>query len=455
MPAIITTKFRHENSVGFVDSITSDNLYLFLGKSDAWSTSLAITTDSAAPVPADTLVEENDARQNMMALKKVSASDASYIALRHSWTSGASYVAWDDADNDIFTKSFYIITDEFKVYKCIKAGSTTSTVKPTQTNVNPSQEADGYIWKYMFTVFTTDAAKFLTNNYLPVKTVVIPQGGTIDDLSADDESKYLFQVDCAANIGKIYRYVVTNGGTGYSNNPTVTVYGNGTGAAATATVGTGALSGVITAINVTGTSYGANYTNAYVIITDSTGNSATARAVLSPGSGHGTDPVRELGAYYAAVAVRLEYSEGSGDFIIDNSFRQIGLIKNPNNFSGGLSTATTRSALRQLRFTSHSGFVVGGYITGTTSGAIAYVDAYDSATGYLKYHQNDKTGYGSFQTLENVTGNTGGTGVIASSNGLINPEINRFSGNIVFLENRAPINRSASQIEEIKVIVEF
>lgn len=448
MSAIITNKFRIENSVGFIDSITSDNMYLFLGKSDPWSDSLLDTSDGTAPVPADTLVEENDAYQNMMAMKKVSASDVIHICPRHDWTNGGSYVAWDDADEDIFTKSFYVITDEFKVYKCIKSGAGASTEKPTQTNVDPTAEGDGYIWKYMFQPSTADAAKFLTNNYLPVKT--IPENpGT----PGDSQVKWDFQEDSKANAGKIYRYVVLpgQGGSGYSNNPTVTVHGNGTGAQATAVVSGGS----ITAVNVNGSNYGSGYTNAYVTITDSTGSGAVVRAVLSPANGHGTDPVRELGGYYVGVAVRLEYAEGSGDFIIDNSFRQIGLLKNPNNDDETPATATTRSALRALSLTGSSGFTVGDYITGSPSGAVAFIDAYDSGTGELKYHQNDKTGYDDFQALDSIAGNLGGSGTVASSGGLIDAEIQRFSGNIVFLENRAPINRSASQIEEVKIIIEF
>ena len=452
MSAIITTKFRYENAKGFIDSVASGSLYLFLGKSDPWSSSLSVTTDGSAPTPVDTIVEENDARQNMLATKKVTTSDVINIAPRHTWTSGNSYVPWDDADDTIFTKSFYVITDEFKVYKCIKAGTGASTVKPTQTNVNPTTEGDGYQWKYMFTVFTTDSAKFLTNNYMPVKTIALASGQVIGDLSADNQTKYQFQIDSSANAGKIYRYVVTNGGTGYSNTPTVTVVGNGTGAQATATV----VGGIITAINVNGSNYGSGYSNAYVTITDGTGSNATARAVLSPANGHGTDPVRELGAYYTGVAIRLEYAEGSGDFIVNNSFRQIGLLKNPYNYgTTTVSTSTTLSALRQLHCSAHSGFAVGDYITGGTSGAIAFIDAYDVPTGNIKYHQNDKTGYTAFQASETITGHTAGSGTIAASGGLLNPEVDRFSGQLTFLENRAPINRSASQIEEIKIIVEF
>ena len=106
-----------------------------------------------------------------------------------------------------------------------------------------------------------------------------------------------------------------------------------------------------------------------------------------------------------------------------------------------------------MTLTGSSGLVIGSYFTGGTSGAVAYLDSWDSATGVVRYHQNDKTGYGTFVTAETITGQSSvGTGVIAS---LQNPEVDRFSGKIIFVENRAPINRSASQIEDIKVITEF
>jgi len=459
MSAIITTKFRYENAKSFISSVASDNLYVFLGKSDAWSNSVNTLTDSAAPAPADTIVEENDARQNMIAAKKVALSDISHIARKYLWSSGLTWAAWDDAaynvntGNTIFDQNFYMITDgDFKVYKCIKAGPSTSTNKPTHTNVNPTRELDGYVWKYMYTVFT-DAYKFLTNNYMPVKTVISGSG-----LSQDDNNKLQFQIDSAGNAGKIYRYVVTSNGNGYSSNPTVTVYGNGTGAQATATV----VNGEITEINVTGESgatpsYGTGYTNAFVVITDPTGNGATARAVLSPPGGHGTDPVRELGGFYVGIASSLRYSEG-GAFIINNKFRQVGLLKNPYNtniLSPSLLSATAVSALREIKLSTGGGFTTGDYIIGDASDAVAYVDSYDSDEQVIRYHQNDKTGYTPFQLSERIDGHLTGSATIASSAGLLNPEINRFTGQLMFLENRAPINRSDAQIEEIKIIVEF
>ena len=447
MAAIITSKFRVENALNFKASVadTGNSYYIFLGKSDVWSDVITDNTDTTAPTPGDYIVDENDAWQNMSAAKRLTASDVISIIPRHNWTSGTSYVPWDDADEDIFTKSFYMITDEYKIYKCIKAGSGASTVKPTQTAVDPQAEGDGYVWKYMSFVGLSEQ-KFLTNAYIPIKTIE-----TEPVTPGDDLTRWNIQQNSTANNGKIYRVAVTNGGVGYDSTPTVSIKGNGSGATATAVV-TG---GVVTAVNIT--AQGSGYSVAYVEFSGGTPETtAVARAILSPQNGHGTDPIQELGGFFAGLAIRLTGSEGGGDFIIDNSFRQIGLVKNPKVYGGSsVATATTLSALSEIHFSSHTGFTVGDYITGGTSGAVAFIDAYDSATGYLKYHQNDKTGYTAFQASETVTGHTGGSGVIPSSGGLVNPEVQKFTGTITFLENRAPINRSASQIEDIKIVIEF
>lgn len=460
MAAIITSNFRTENANNFRDAIGNEanSVYLFLGKSDAWSDVITDNTDADAPMPADNLVNANDAWRNAIAMKQVTSGDVINIIPRHDWISGNFYPAWDDADINIFSTAFYVITDEFKVYKCIKApaNESGSIVKPEQTNSKPTEEADGYIWKYMFTVFTTEATKFLTNFFIPVKTVKTPT-------SADEQVKYAYQNDSAAHKGKIYRYVVTNGGFGYTTTPpTVNVFGDGSGAVATAVI----FNGVVTEVKVTGTgatfdtNVGSGYNVAYVTLTGGSGNGATARAVLSPKNGHGTDPVSELGGYYVGIRVRLSGTEGGTDFIVNNSFRQIGIVKNPFSYgTSTIATATTLGSLKGLRFSSHGSIVIGDYIIGGTSGAIAFVDSYDADAAdpdaHVFYHQNDKTGYVSFQAGESITGYTGGTATIKASGGLLNPEVEPFTGEVLFLENRAAINRSASQIEDIKVIIEF
>jgi len=480
MPAIITSKFRFKNAKAFKDSIASDSVYLFLGKSDTWGTGSVGATSDTVPAnsPDDTLVDENDARQNMMALKKV--ANVVNIARRHNWTYNTPYVAWDDSDPLIFTKAFYVVTDSLNVYKCLKAGPANSTEKPSHTSTEPQFTGDGYLWKYMLQLgqmVATDTTNFLTTNNIPIRTVESDPGS-----AAPEYPYWTFQVNSRTSTkGKIYRIIVENGGTGYSqaNPPTVTINGNYTTIAeATATVNA---QGSVTSIDIKQITsgqnveykWGAGYTNAFVqIAAPVSGTTATARAVLTPLDGHGFNPVKELGAYYIGLTVKLEYAEGN-DFVVDNAFRQIGLIRNPYDAGGTtVSTASTLSALRALRCQNHQEFEAGTYIVGALSNAVAFLDDYnpdatDDLTAnppvyakHIKYHQNDKTGYKAFLLDENITGYTlngtqKGNGKIADSNGLISAEVDRFSGEILFIENREPILRNDNQIEDIKIILEF
>ncbi len=451
MPAIITSRFRLENASNFKETISGDSIYLAIGKSDNWNSTLG-GAEISAPTPVDTLVERNDFWQNAIALKKVDAAFATHIVPRYNWTLGSTYVPWDDATDAIFTQQFYVITTEFKVYKLINKLHTATTVQiePTHTTQAPADAGDGYIWKYMYTVTAAEATAFMTNLYMPVKTAVIPVGGVIGDLSPEDQTRYNYQNNSAADAGKVYRIAVTNGGTTYATAPTVNITGNGTGAAATAYIS----GGIVTRIEVTNA--GSGYSVINVTLSGGGGSGATARAILSPKGGHGTDPVSELGGFYIGLRTVLNGPEGSGDFIVNGAqFRQIGIVRNPyNQGTTTVSTGATLSALKTLTLGvgSAGGFQVGDYITGGTSTAKGYVDAFDSTSGVLKYHQNDKTGYTAFSVSETITGATAGTGSVGS---LGNPEVERFTGEVMFVESRAAINRSASQLEDIKMILEF
>ena len=69
---------------------------------------------------------------------------------------------------------------------------------------------------------------------------------------------------------------VTNGGSGYSSAPTVTIAGDGTGAEATATVSGGA----VTAINITAAGTGYSYVT--ITFSGGAGSNAAATAMVSP-----------------------------------------------------------------------------------------------------------------------------------------------------------------------------
>ena len=532
MAAIITSNFRTVNAKHFKEQIEGSSVYVGIGKSDVWSLTTSDTTDTTPFTPGDNLDQLGEARANLVGLKKIIAADIAHVVPRHTWTSGSSYFAWDSDDASIFDKAFYVVTSEFKVYKCIKAGGGASSIQPTQTLTAPTAESDGYTWKYMYTISVADAEKFLTNSYMPVKTVSLSasavvavssttvtiiltetvQGigvgmtvagtgvgssktvsaingsvltlsgapasavsGTLTFayaadsaaeavLSEADYAQYLNQKASrdASTAGGIERIEVTAGGTGYSaaTNVAVAVTGDGTGATVTTTSGITVSGGAVTAVTVA--NKGTNYRVVDLVISGGAGSDATARAVISPKAGHGVDPVSELGGFFVALNSKLDGNDG-GDLTVGNDFRQIILLNEPRVYNatplaGNIATADTLKGTDYLDFNSSAtvaNYTVDELIVGA-GGAQAYVVEKDTSNGYLRYHQNSKTGYKVFSNGEVVTGQTSGTAdTLETSNAVGYAEVDRASGEILFLENRNPISRTTTQIEDIKVIIEF
>ena len=541
MTAIVTTPFRVVNAENFKEDIADSSVYVGIGKTDVWSTATSDLTDATTPfTPTDRIDDIHEAYQNLIGMKKIASADVAHIVPRHTWTSGTIYTAWDSDDSAIYDKAFYIITSEYKVYKCTYSPETQSLIEPTHINTDPTAESDTYKWKYMYTVTVVDSEKFLTISYMPVRveqtvsTSVGGNGGSLSttvtltaaneyikvgmlvtgsgiiagdtvaaisgteltlstarevpdstdltfgrlgttDVNFANQTAQLNSADISLTaVAGIERYEVTAAGSGYTSAPDVIVRGDGTNAIALATVS----GGEITAISVSSAGPGleANKGDGYTVadlligsVTSGGGTGGAARAVIAPPGGHGIDPVKELGAFYVAVNTQLSGSEG-GDLTVGNDFRQISLIKKPQNFGTDVTaTATTLRARKSLVLASGqsvSGFAVDQVIDGGTSRAKAYLVEIDTTNKVLYYYQNSKTGYEPFVQGDAITGTlpSGGSATLDQGSGTswygqavngYGPEVKMNSGQLLFLENRAPINRSSSQIEDIKLIIEF
>jgi len=120
--------------------------------------------------------------REMIGCRRVTSSDMSHVTQRYDWTSGTVYSMWRDTDTDMYERAYYVLTDEYNVYKCLynNKGSA-STVKPSGFSTLPFTTSDGYTWKYMYTVSLSEANKFLTPSYIPVKTIETGDGSTESD----------------------------------------------------------------------------------------------------------------------------------------------------------------------------------------------------------------------------------------------------------------------------------
>jgi|GEM_PF-1334292 len=520
------------------------NLYLFVGRARPWPTDLLNgTNELAPPLAKDTISEEYRIWDAMLGLKKVTETYSSLVVPRFDWdaTGETVYKPFDDQDKDLFNHpttaeiadgnlnsytagSFYVLTDEYHLFKCLGNNlSAKSTVKPQKPLAAPFifEGSDGYRWKYLTTITPGQVVKFLTERWIPVVQLAEDDGssqwlvqqaateGTIDTFIIDNKgSGYIyvhsgtlqgfsgttgsldsgFSIVASAYVGaqihivsgtgagtvrnitsydETFGIVTVNvawsvdGSSVYEITPNLTISGNGTGATAKAVVETLAGPDQYKITKIISTAGGSGYTFASVSITGAGGSGASVRAQIAAPGGHGSDIEKELGAFFAMLNVRLKYEEGAGDFPISNDYRQIGVVRDLRNLDGSLATEDTRIATKKLNLTGVSPGLGGDFAPDediTTGGATAKVIDYVATgpgTGTITFFQDEITGYASFAGGQVVSGLTSGaTGTIALS-GVINEEIKKNVGEIIYIENRRPVLRAPDQIEDIKAIIEF
>lgn len=454
MPAIVTDTFRKKLAQDLLTEINntadSNEYYIGVGKSDAYGS----TDTTVTPVRCQR--EEREARNNLQSIKKV--ANASFVIPRYNWTSGTIYSGYTDAVAGIPSNSYYVLTESNQVYICLQqsknaAGqANTSTVKPDFSvagvdEQQPFQTADGYVWKFLYSLSATSAANFLSAGFIPVEKVQWDSVGDSADLTPFQLEQLIVQRGAIAK--QIVNITLTNGGSGYTSAPTVTINGNGTSAAATASIASGSV--VKIEMNNESAALGSGYDYADVVISGGGGTGATARAVLSPVYGLGADPRDELKSTSLMFNIKPAGTEND-TFIINNDFRQITLLRNPTIYdSVGRFTAASGRAMKFLKTTvPATSFSIDKLLVGGSSGAKAYID--DIQDSAIYYHQNETTGFKAFVDGEPLTESDGaGTGTIDSAD--LHSIVDNFSGEMLYVENRARVIRSTSQTEDIKVII--
>jgi len=458
MVAIITDRFKKQilNDLFTDVNDSSDTYYIAIGRSQDWN-----ATD-VAPTPTNTAKTERDFRNNMQAMKN--AEDVSYVIPRYNWSSGTIYSGYDDHVEGYPTNSYFVMNDELAVFICLQQGrdaqgnAVASTVKPAGSSLFPFTTADGYVWKYMYGQTALRSTKFTSANYIPVQFVD----------SADATSPALEQeqltIQNAAIPGEVVAVKLNNGGSGYTSAPSVVFTGNGTKAPkATATIHNGEVVKVEMNDSGSGKAFGAGYDYASVAFSGGGGSGAHGRAVISS-KGIGGDARDDLRSNALMFNTKLQGDENNS-LITSNDFRQVGLIKNPvetdSASSGNLFNSLAGNVLNKLKFGSIAqSFTEDKTIQGSTSTARAYVDKVDS--NYVWYHQSDSTGFLTFTEGETITETDGnGEGILDSAandpdtDAFTKSTVKPFSGTLLYVDNRAAIERDPNQTEDIKVIIQL
>ena len=160
MPAIVKNELRVFNSDTFRYSILNVPSYVFISGLDPWA------DEQDPPEPKDSIQDENRVLSDIVGIKRVLQSDVIAVLPRTNWEAGQIYDQYDHEvdlinDQNPITGDFYrffVVTEDFNVYKCLSNNYRAQTAnRPTGTNPEPFQTPDGYIWKYMYTIQSTDA----------------------------------------------------------------------------------------------------------------------------------------------------------------------------------------------------------------------------------------------------------------------------------------------------------
>jgi hypothetical protein len=240
----------------------------------------------------------------------------------------------------------------------------------------------------------------------------------------------------------------------------VYINGDGTGAIANTILSNSHINASATQANISRiivTTIGKNYTvaNAYIY---GSGSGATARVILPPKYGHAYNPSKELFANNVMVAVRIgevDTTEG-GKISANTNFRQYGLLINPHKYD---NTGTVTLANANTVFVQTSNVTV---LSGTPYQLDEYVfqgadPANSKAYGFVVDQDANvikiSNKFGSFSVGEILTGANSGTQRIISSS--TNPELEPYTGDIIYAENVTKIDREDGQAENVKLIVRF
>ena len=518
MSAIVTDQLRILNTNSFVNSIDSetDSYYVFLslpnpnivgfGRDSNW--------DLNVPNPIDNFNYQAHVLDTMMFGKKITSANTRRVIRKIDWVRGTKYEMYRHDYNvlspspitqasRLYDANFYVVNSEYRVYICIDNGSSginstgnASKDEPLFTDLEPSkagESGDGYIWKYLYTISPSDVIKFDSTEYVTVpndwETTVSPQVRAIRENANSD-----------INENQIKKVYIESEGDNYSSGlgQEVDILGDGSGAKVVVDVVDGKITNTIVSSGGKGYTYG--IVDLGSLNSFSQGNPAHLIPIIPPSKGHGFDIYRELGT--DRVLIYTRFDDSSKDFPIDTQFAQIGIVRNPRKFdSDDIFVGDRFSSLYSIKLSSVVGTPEVGQeitqvLTSSIGRAYGYVASYDEETKILKYFRDrslyfnqttlDQTDYVGITTAARIYDFEASSSPISSStfsssidlnfsgitttalsgnktinlgvnftNGLANPQINKKSGEVIYIDNRPVVPRNPRQKEDIKIVLEF
>lgn len=445
MASVYSKNLNIYNAEQFKESVSeaaNTGLYFTVGKVEPWA-------NDAAPLQANSSVTSlYEVYRNMIGAKRITGNDMYHCIPRNNWAQGTIYDRYDHCTCSLIlfnpNVKFYVVTPNWDVYKCISnnSGAPSQNVPIQKISTGTVQEADGYIWKYMYTVSPAEQLRFTTSDYIPVKTL------------SNDDGSLQWKVQDNAIDGGLEFIQVVNGGQDYKDNTRLWITITGDGSGANAFAQTNAMSNTISSIIIDRPGTGYTYADVKVYDDSTQGLGAVLRAVISPPGGHGSDPLRELGGSNLMINMRLRYDEG-GKLPVTNDFRQVSIIKDPLIYS--TSRVESNTAYSQLTVVTLSGVDDDNYVEDEVVYQGLVLDNASFTGTVVEWNGSNQLKLantrGFLQAASLIGSVSGATGTVTIP--VTVPETQPNSGQLLYIDNIKPVSRASDQIEDFKIVLKF
>lgn len=256
--------------------------------------------------------------------------------------------------------------------------------------------------------------------------------GDINTLQANTE---LLTVD-----GRIMSVGIISRGYGYAT-ATVTIDGDGTGATAEAIVENGYVKKIVI------TNYGSGYRWATATLTGN-GFGAKIRPIITSYGGHGKNALTNLFArtlmFYSNVS-----SDKNQGFSVNNDYRQAGIVKNPRRYNSTYALTTILAS---------ACWVIAGTISTTFFPADSIITVANTNKRFrIVTNTGDSILAQSLDNFEPVIGTTfvADGGYTFSASAVTAPTADKYSGDLLFIDNKSGFTPTADQSVTLRTIVKF
>lgn len=453
-------------------------------------------------------------KNNIICGKRIKNENVTYLIKKRFWEPNKIYSAYTN-DNSNF--DFYVINKNYSVYKCIYSPGTISEVEPeTILRSGSFSLGDGYVWKFMYTLTQNEYENFATTDYIPVKNdpnvkasaisgaidaIVVENGGSnyntfnqgsIQAILNADKTK--FRVESSStqknvpdffknnlliieqNTNVFYSKIISSSAdfsgtsitteeplninnnleeTTYTIAPYVDALGDGEDFLGYCVPNNNQQIQKVFVINP-----GRNYTIAELRLNTNPneGSGAILIPAISPQNGHGFDAITELGSNKICISVNFEGTEFN-EIPVDLSFRSAGILYDPKkravpSESFLMNTFNQIQNLKLIFSDESKTLRQGDIIVGRESKAFGIVINNSNIRTTIRSNDTVKILTLS-ESFENENFSVRGkpvSGEIVTVDEIL-PDIDKYSGEILYIQHFTEIFRRENSTEEFKLII--